>query len=263
MPLTGTDYDLIQQVAALLKGVNSILFITGAGLSADSNLPTYRGIGGLYQDHETEEGIAIEEALSGEMMVLRPEISWKYIKQIEGATRLARHNRGHAVIAEMEKYFPKVWVLTQNVDGFHHDAGSQKIIDIHGSIKDLKCTRCLYRRVVLDYAELQMPPYCSRCGGVERPEVVLFGEQLPIHKLSQIRQVQEEGFQLVFTIGTSSLFQYIVDPVLEARRWNVPTVEINPDHTPVSHLVDLKISGRAAETLEAIWKTYKLNAGLS
>ena len=260
MPLTDHERQLIGKAAGYLSQVRSILFITGAGLSADSDLPTYRGIGGLYEDNDPEEGIPIEEALSGEMMIRRPEITWKYISQIEGASRKARHNRGHEVIAEMERHFPKVWVLTQNVDGFHQDAGSRNVIDIHGSVKKLLCRRCHYRREVADYSELELPPACSRCGGPERPDVVLFGEQLPINKLSTLRQVSEEGFQMVFSVGTSSLFQYIVAPVLEARRWNVPTVEINPGVTPVSELVDVKISAGAAETLDAIWQVYLGNS---
>ena len=259
MALSDSHRPLICKAADYLAKARSILFITGAGLSADSDLPTYRGIGGLYEDKDPEEGIPIEEALSGDMMVRRLDITWKYISQIEGASRQARHNRGHEVIAEMEQHFPKVWVLTQNVDGFHQDAGSRNVIDIHGNIKTLLCRRCHFRREVNDYSELEIPPVCPQCAGPERPDVVLFGEQLPMNKLSRLRQVSEEGFQMVFSIGTSSLFQYIVEPVLDARRWNVPTVEVNPGVTPISEMVDVKIPAGAAETLDAIWEAYREN----
>src|SRR5512136_240929 len=102
----------ITRIVRLLKNAQSLLFITGAGMSADSGLPTYRGIGGLYNRNTTEDGIPIEEALSGSMMRRRPEVTWKYLSQIEQSARAARCNRGHQVIAEMERHFERVWTLT-------------------------------------------------------------------------------------------------------------------------------------------------------
>ena len=103
-------------------------------MSADSGLPTYRGVGGLYNRGETEEGFAIEEMLSGPMFRQKPEWTWKYLREVEQACRGATFNRGHAVLAEMERHFERVWTLTQNVDGFHHRAGSRNVIAIHGDL---------------------------------------------------------------------------------------------------------------------------------
>src|SRR5918911_4177898 len=125
---------LIDQVVELLRRSRSLLFITGAGMSADSGLPTYRGVGGLYDAGETEEGFPIEAVLSGEMFRHRPGWTWKYLRQIERACRGATCNRGHVVIAEMERHFPRVWTLTQNVDGFHRAAGATNVIAIHGNL---------------------------------------------------------------------------------------------------------------------------------
>src|SRR6187549_2898453 len=119
----------IEQASALLASARSALFITGAGVSAASGIPTYRGIGGLYGDKETDEGLAIEEALSGGMFQSRPEVTWKYIHQIERACRGARFNAAHAAIARLERRIARCWVLTQNVDGFHRIAGSTNVID--------------------------------------------------------------------------------------------------------------------------------------
>jgi len=242
------------RVARLLQNCNSVLFITGAGISADSGLPTYRGVGGLYENESTEEGIPIETALSGAMMQTRPEIAWKYIHQIEKNCRHARFNRGHEVIAEMEKHFPRVWVLTQNVDGFHRAAGSRNVIDIHGDVHRLICTRCRYAWSVENYSGLDIPPSCPKCGSLVRPEVVLFGELLPTDKLSVLYEQLERGFDIVFSVGTTSVFPYIAQPVIEASRRGAPTVEINPGRTEVSHLVDIKIGASAAEALDAIWR---------
>jgi len=105
MSLSSQDREAIQEIVHRLKHVRNILFITGAGLSADSGLPTYRGVSGLYNDDNTEDGIPIETALSGHMLVQRPDVAWKHISRIEQACRGASFNRGHQVIAEMERSF--------------------------------------------------------------------------------------------------------------------------------------------------------------
>jgi len=249
----------IERAARLLQERNQLLFITGAGISADAGLPTYRGIGGLYNSGTTEEGLRIEEALSGEMLTARPEVTWRHLLQIEQACRDAAFSRGHAIIAEMERHFERVWVLTQNIDGFHLSAGSKNVIDIHGDIHRLRCTRCRHQETVADYSGFrQVPPPCPECGAVLRPEVVFFGERLPADKLAQLQTELKRGFDAVFTIGTTSVFPYIAGPVLAARRAGVPTVEINPGESEVSHLVNIKIAAGAAATLEAIWERYKV-----
>ncbi|QTD53679.1 NAD-dependent protein deacylase [Sulfidibacter corallicola] len=244
--------DAIQQAAALLDVAKSVLVITGAGISADSDLPVYRGIGGLYNDNATEEGMPIEEALSGHMLHANPEITWGHISRIEKACRDATHNRGHQVVAAMERYVERVCVFTQNVDGFHRSAGSTNIIDIHGDVHDLFCTTCHYRERVHNYSHLDIPPKCDGCGGLIRPDVVLFGELLSTAKLKRLEEEAAKGFDAVMTIGTSSLFPYIMQPVLIAKALGVPTIEINPGVSEVSEVVDIKVTGRAADSLHRI-----------
>ena len=158
------------------------------------------------------------------MLAARPEITWNYLLELEKATRGVVPNRGHRVIAEMDEYFDEVWTITQNVDGLHHRAGSRNVIDIHGDLHNLGCTRCDYGTTVPDYAELTLPPRCPACQGVLRPAVVLFGEQLPTCKLARFWREFERGFDMVFSVGTSSLFDYIAAPVRRpgcpgSRRW--------------------------------------------
>ena len=244
--------DVIAEVTDRLAGARSALFITGAGISADSGLPTYRGVGGLYNETDTDEGIPIEVALSGQMLRDRPDLCWKYIHQIEQACRGREPNRGHRVIAELEARLDRVVVLTQNVDGFHHAAGSSRVIDIHGDIHRLRCIGCDARRRVADYADLAIPPACDRCGALVRPEVVLFGEMLPEAAITALRDELVTGFDIVFSVGTTSVFPYIMEPVVLARRAGRPTVEINPGRTEVSDVVDHKIAAGAADALDAI-----------
>ena len=257
MPTDNKEAQKIGQVARLLKNSKTILFITGAGISADSGLPTYRGIGGLYNDKGTEDGIPVEMALAGETLQRQPEITWKYLSQIEENCRKAKFNRGHEVIAQMEKHFERVWVLTQNIDGFHHAAGSRNVIDIHGDMHKLLCTRCAWRSTVKDYSEIKIPPICSKCKGIVRPEVVFFGEPLPYEKLEALFRQLHQGFDIYFSIGTTSVFPYIQQPILDAKSRCRPAIEINPADTEVSHLVDIKLGMRAAEALDLIWDEYQ------
>jgi NAD-dependent deacetylase len=241
----------LDAVADLCRAVRRILFVTGAGISADSGLPTYRGIGGLYNGGVTDEGDAIEDALSGEMLAARPEITWKYIAQIEANCRGARPNAAHAAIAWFASR-ADVTVLTQNIDGLHRAAGTRNPIEIHGTLHKLCCTACDWRDEVKDYAGLSIPPACPACGGLVRPEVVLFGEALPSAAVARLIRALEQGFDLVFSIGTTSVFPYIAAPVVEALRSGVPTVEINPGESNVSHYVDYRLRLGAADALAGI-----------
>ena len=254
-----SDPEIIEDIAARLLGAERVLFITGAGISADSGLPTYRGVGGLYEEAITDEGYAIEEALSGQMMAARPDITWKYLLQIERNCRGAEPNIAHEFIAELEQTVSEVIVFTQNVDGLHVAAGSSNVIEIHGNLHHLRCTACSFRNDVETYAGLDDPPLCPRCAHPIRPDVVLFGEPLPYRALAELEDAFDTPFDLVFSIGTSSLFPYIIEPVLWAHAEGTPTVEINPGETAVSHLVDFALKegaasamGRIREALQAL-----------
>lgn len=252
-----SDHEIIERIVHVMHQARRLLFITGAGISADSGLPTYRGIGGLYNEQLTEENIPIETALSGQMLAEAPHITWKYIHQIEYACREASYNQAHQIIANLQDCFEDVCVLTQNVDGFHRQAGSRNLIEIHGDIHDLHCTLCDYQVAVPDYDNLKIPPSCPQCDGLLRPRVVLFGEMLPEQAVEHLYSQLERGFDLVFSVGTTSVFPYIAGPLLEAKRRGVPTVEINPEPTVVSSFVDFKVAAGAASSLASIWQRFK------
>ena len=251
------DERLIEKVVRYLKNAESILFITGAGISTESGLPTYRGVGGIYEDAVTKDGMSIEEALAGTTMDERPDITWKHLYQLEKNCRGAQYNRAHKIMAEMEYEFERIWILTQNIDGFHHAAGSKNIIDIHGDMHKLRCTRCPYRLTVDNYAKLDVPPLCPECQSIIRPDVVLFGEMLPVEKCQLLHRELQVGFDIVFSVGTTSVFPYIAQPVIVAKYNGIPTVEINPGMTEVSHIVDVKIPAGACAAFELLWKRYK------
>lgn len=234
-----------REIAAKLREARRVLFITGAGVSADSGLPTYRGVGGLYNDETTEEGLSIEDALSGECMSIRPEITWKYLAQVERNCHGVEPNAAHHAIAGLERQC-EVVVLTQNIDGLHLKAGGSNVIEIHGTLEERYCAHC---GTPADARDGSVPPRCKQCGEIVRPRVVLFGEMLPEAALDRLYEELGRGFDMVFVIGTTAVFPYIAEPVLRAVRAGVPTVEINPARTRLSDLVRYYIPERAAVAL--------------
>lgn len=249
---SSSRFELEPVVVDHLRSAESVLVITGAGISADSGLPTYRGIGGLYEGTETEDGVPIEVALSGAMMRRDPAVTWKHIAQIERSCRSAGPNEGHAALAWMEDHYARFWVLTQNVDGLHATAGTRNLIEIHGNVHRLICTGCGERTRVASYAGMEIPPRCRTCGALVRPEVVLFGEMLPAAEVSTLERELARGFDLVMSVGTTSVFPYIAGPVVDAHRRKKPTIEINPGRTEVSDIVSHRIPHRAATVLTAM-----------
>jgi NAD-dependent deacetylase len=205
----------------------------------------------------TEDGIPVEMALAGETLRRRPQVTWKYLSQIEKNCRNATFNRGHQVIAEMERHFERVWVLTQNIDGFHRAAGSRNVIDIHGDMHKLACMSCGWRRSIGDYSEIEIPPRCPECAAIARPDVVFFGELLPQDKLELLERELMRGFDAYFSVGTSSVFPYIRQPMALAKHLRRPTIEINPEDSEISDWVDIRLRMRAAEALDALWRAYR------
>jgi NAD-dependent deacetylase len=252
--MDGLD-DQIARAATRLANAQSILFVTGAGISADSGLPTYRGVGGLYDDADTEDGLPIEVCLSGSMFRKDPRRTWKYIRQIEQACRGAKPNAAHQHIAELERTRERVWVLTQNVDGLHAAAGSQQLIAIHGDVHKLRCTACRWRDRVDDYARFDgqdEAPRCPSCDAVIRPEVVLFGEMLPGLEVERLHTELARGFDAVISIGTTAVFPYIFAPIVQTKQAGGLTIEINPGTSEVSDVVDFHLKVGAAVAMTAL-----------
>ncbi|MCY1260191.1 NAD-dependent protein deacylase [compost metagenome] len=241
----------IERTAAALQRAERILVITGAGLSADSGMPTYRGLGGLYNGL-TEEGLPIESALSGPMLQRNPELCWKYLAELGKACLRAAPNPGHEAIAELQRRKPECWVLTQNIDGFHHRAGSpaERLIEIHGVLSPLFCQSCGAESAELEeHLHRPLPPRCAACGGVLRPPVVLFEEMLPEEAIDTLYAQLRKGFDAVLLVGTTASFPYIIEPVLRTRAEGGFTAEINPAATDLSAAVDERLEGKALDIL--------------
>jgi NAD-dependent deacetylase len=240
-----------ERVAERLRGARRVAVLTGAGMSVASGLPTYRGIGGLYNDMVVDEGMPIEEILHAYTFARNPALTWKYIAQIERACRGAAANEGHRVLARWDDRFD-IRIFTQNVDGFHRDAGSRHVVELHGNLGELHCIDCERAFTMEELEPLALPPRCLHCDGLVRPNVVLFGELLPALALDTFERELARGFDVMLSIGTSAGFPYIQQPVYDAARRGTYTVEINPDSTLLSAVVCEHLARPAADALGAI-----------
>jgi NAD-dependent deacetylase len=259
------DFELPDGLQQALRNVRSVGVITGAGISAESGIPTYRGKGGIYDD--PEEGDRTIEALSAQTLATDPDRTWNALFQIAGAAAAASPNSGHAAISEIEETVERFVLLTQNVDGLHRLAGTRNIIDIHGDAFHLQCMACGERNQFNDPRTTAIipprlnirecmaaakSPRCA-CGGIFRPAVVLFGEMLPEDKLARIyAELLDNPPDLVISVGTSAMFPYIVQPMLVAASAGKLTIEINPEPTEISDFVGYHLKAKAGEALPAI-----------
>ena len=244
---------LPRELIDALADVRSVGVITGAGLSAESGIQTYRGKGGLYDD--PEEGDRTVEALSGPTLQRDPARTWGVVVELARRSAEARPNAGHEAIARLEQGVESFVLLTQNVDGLHRAAGSENVIDIHGDVLDTLCTHCgnrdrFTREQIL---ALEGVPTCESCGEGVRPDVVLFGEMLPTAKVVHMNEAfYQQSPDLVLIAGTTAVFPYIAEPVVVARRAGKLTVEVNPEPTVVSEAVEWSLRGRGGELLPVI-----------
>ena len=237
--------------------MRSVGAITGAGVSAESGIPTYRGRGGLYDD--PAEGERTVQALTGSTLLRDPDRTWRAVAGLARLSTGARPNAGHEAVVSMERRAERFVLLTQNVDGLHQAAGSRNVIDIHGHVLDTLCMDCGARgaldREILP--ALEAAPVCPSCGGTLRPDVVLFDEMLPVDKLERIRkEFYDTVPDLVVAAGTTALFPYIAEPVVFARRAGKLTVEVNPEPTILSDTVDFSLRGPASEYLPELCRAF-------
>jgi len=248
--LSPSDVSNLEALARAIQRDRDVLFITGAGLSADSGLPTYRGVGGLYEGPGSDGSMSIEDALHIDTFRRRAHLTWHHIRTVAAACEGARPNRGHHIIAALEQSLDRVTVLTQNVDGFHVRAGSRNVIQIHGDLSQLVCPQCPWTGPMPQLRNLPPVPRCPECASIARPPVVLFGEPLPTDALAHYHAELEQGFGVVVSVGTSSLFPYIVRPIQQVQAAGGLAAEINPSPTVVSPAVDLRIRAGAAASLD-------------
>jgi len=229
----------------------SLAVLTGAGISAESGVPTFRGPTGLWRNYHPEE-LATPHAFRRD-----PELVWAWYDWRRGLVGACRPNAAHHTLADMEQHSACLTLITQNVDGLHQLAGSSQLVELHGNLWRLRCTRGCRppwedRAVPLP----AIPPRCPGCGALARPDVVWFGEPLPAAALEAAWSAARRC-QVMLVIGTSALVQPPASLPLLAMEHGARVVEINPDPTPLSERVDEVIRQPAAAALPAWWRKYR------
>ena len=231
----------LDAVRERLASARSIVVLTGAGISAESGVPTFRGAGGLWRDYRAED-LATPEAFARD-----PNLVWEWYDWRRQLIAPAKPNLGHYALVTLEKRAPELTLITQNVDGLHPAAGSRNLLEIHGNIWRTRCLSCGEVRENRDTPIARIPPRCS-CDGPLRPDVVWFGETLPADLLRQsIRAV--EACDLMLVVGTSGVVQPAASMADTVLARGMPVVEINLDPTPLSDRATAALHGKAGEIL--------------
>lgn len=219
----------------------AVTVLTGAGISAESGIPTFRGAGGLWKEYKPED-LATPEAFARD-----PRLVWEWYNWRRERIAQAVPNEAHRALVELEKRKPRFTLITQNVDGLHDLAGSGKILKLHGDIWRMRCTLCganfPNRRVPLP----KIPPHCA-CGGLARPGVVWFGEPLPDGMMQEAEHATASA-QVFLVIGTSATVYPAANLIPHAKQSGARVIEINPEPGPLGGLADCLFQGPAGEWL--------------
>jgi NAD-dependent deacetylase len=246
----GKDMDneqKIRQLVDILNRTSRVAVLTGAGISAESGIPTFRGEEGLWKNFRAEQ-LATPQAFAQ-----NPDLVWEWYDWRRGIIGSKDINDGHRVLSKWESIFPTYTVITQNIDGFHAKAGSTKIVELHGNIWKMRCTE---EGTVSENYETplkELPPRCPNCGAMLRPHVVWFGESLEQVVIQQAFALSS-SCELIFVIGTSAVVQPAASLPITAADAGAKIVEINPDPTPLTVYTDFTFRGNSGEILPLIDK---------
>ncbi len=235
---------------ARLQTTHCVVAFTGAGISAESGVSTFRGEGGIWKKFKAEE------LASFDAFIRNPELVWEWYANRKKILSTVQPNPGHYALADMEKLVPEMHIITQNIDNLHRRAGSQRVYELHGNIERNYCINC---RTPFASEQLKLEagvPKCSACGGLIRPDVVWFGELLPIDAWERSVNACERA-DLFFCVGTSGIVYPAASLPGMARRSGAYVVEINPEHTALSATVDETLLGKSGEILPKIVEAMK------
>ncbi len=233
----------------MTKPSSSLVVLTGAGVSAESGVPTFRGPGGLWRAYRAED-LATPEAFRRD-----PRLVWEWYAWRREVVAGCQPNAAHRVIAQMEEATPEFTLITQNVDGLHERAGNRRVLRLHGSLWTLRCTHEGSRVENHDVPLAELPPRCP-CGALYRPDVVWFGEALDGSIVAAALAAARRA-DLLLVVGTSALVTPAAHLPLATLEAGGRVVEFNVEHTWLSDSVDETVLGPAAETLPRWWAEYQ------
>jgi len=237
----------MKEIFDRLTSDSRITVLTGAGMSAESGIPTFRGQGGVWEKYKADE-LATPQAFKQ-----NPELVWAWYRHRMDLARSVSPHRGHLALAELERFFPRFTLITQNVDNLHYRAGSSRVLELHGNLFRARCTG--EDRVFPVPETWQGVPLCPECGANLRPDIVWFGEPLPETVMSQAAQasVQADYFLVV---GTSALVYPAAGLPLLAKQNRAQVIEVNTEKTPLSEFT-IYLPGKASEILPRLVEAAK------
>ena len=234
----------LDQARQWLADAGAVVVLTGAGISAESGVPTFRGAGGLWKEYKAED-LATPEAFARD-----PKLVWEWYDWRRQEIAKAKPNPGHKALVKLEIQKRNFTLVTQNVDGLHDLAGNGKILKLHGDIWRVRCTACgaefPHRRAPLP----KIPPHCA-CGGLLRPGVVWFGEALPNGMMAEAEHAVSAA-NVVLVVGTSAVVYPAAGLIPYARQAGAKVIEVNLEETPFSNTVDAALRGPSGEILPQI-----------
>jgi len=235
--------EIPEELMQRLAKASRVVVSTGAGISAESGVPTFRGENGLWKKMRPEELATVDGFMNN------PELVWEWYQYRRDLMGKVQPNPGHYAIAEMEKIFTEFTLITQNIDGLHARAGSGRILELHGNISKNKCFKCgVYYDHDIDLAAGL--PKCD-CGGMIRPDVVWFGEMLPQDTLREAFRTTEYA-EVFFSVGTSAVVQPAASLPYLASRGGAFVVEVNIESTPLTPVCDLLLEGKSGQIMPRI-----------
>ena len=236
----------IVQAAELLAAAHSGLALTGAGVSAESGIPTFRGEGGLWRQYDPIKVASIDTFMAD------PRAYWEVARLRGPAVLAAEPNPGHYALVGLERAGRLVAIVTQNTDGLHQDAGTARVIELHGSGRLVQCLDCGTREPRADVQrrlEFQMPPLCRVCGGgFLKPTVVMFGEAMPFDAVTEANALADSA-DVMLVVGSSLVVYPAADLPMRARRAGAALIIVNAEPTPFDDVADVVIRGRSGEVL--------------
>lgn len=241
--------DLTPEFLKNLGDARNVTVLTGAGVSAESGVPTFRDPGGIWEKFRPEQLANFEAFMSD------PDFVWSWYQHRREIMREVAPNKGHFALAEMEKVFTNFDLITQNIDNLHFRAGSKKVTELHGNIERNYCIDCRTFYEDIDLCEKKVLK-CEKCGGLIRPDVVWFGEMLPMKELRYAEEKAAES-DVFFSIGTSAeVYPAAMLPII-ARRAGAYVVEINIKPTAISRELNETLTGKSGNILENILNKIK------
>lgn len=239
----------LERAAEILRSSESAFALTGAGVSAESGIQTFRGEGGLWTKYDPVKVSSIDSFLAD------PAAYWQVSKERGRTALAARPNPGHFALTSMEAAERLVAIVTQNTDGLHQDSGSKHVIELHGSGRHVQCLECGQREPraeVQKRLDVEMPPHCRHCGSaLLKPTVVLFGEPMPREAVDQAFALARQA-DAVLVVGSSLVVYPAAEIPLVAVQSGARMVVVNAEPTPFDRLAEVVIHGRSGELLPQI-----------